>query len=678
MKFIRGQPIYKRLFLDNGIPFTVGALLGCAFLISLLFLIIFSPTASAVQTVPYKVNFQGALSSSSGTPLTDGQYNMTFRLYDASTGGSAVWIEVREAVNRVTVTNGRFSVQLGDVSALSPSLFTTQPLYFEIELPAPATATCDTASCASYTEGPMTPRQSLGSSPYAMNADLLDGYEASDFIIGSTNNTFTGSNQFKNATDSTSALGVRAADNTSLLNVDTTNAVVTVGTTLRYTDGENFGLTFAGPADYQASGELNTSRHLTGATAGTVSSMSVYMHDLDDAPFNKYKMGIYSGDSAAPLTLIASSNEGTLVAGWNTIEITAMLNPNSYYWLGYITNGRVDTNNPGIIDGGQSYQPDFSDYENGFPSTPPVQGSGAYYDETLSIYTTYSVGSTLNPAFTVDSQNKIVQIGSSTASASVVVFVLDNKSSASDPTGVNGAMYYNASLNKFRCYEASVWRNCLEGAALSSSLTYNEFLTVSDGDAGALFTNAGAGSGVTAVAGVANHPGIISANTGTTTTGVAGWSLGVGNALVLGGGTKWSYESIVRMPILSANPQVYTIQSGYVNTTTATPADGCFLQYSNSINGGDFEAVCRSSGTSSECDTLLAPMAGQWYKLKTVVNATRTSADFYIDGVLECTITSNITSAAVSPMVLIRKTSNTTARTLEIDYVSNTGDQIVR
>jgi hypothetical protein len=66
--------------------------------------------------------------------------------------------------------------------------------------------------------------------------------------------------------------------------------------------------------------------------------------------------------------------------------------------------------------------------------------------------------------FTGDSLNNLIQIGSSVSHASnPVVLVLDNYNNASDPTGAqatNGAMYYNASTNKFRCFQSGAWSNC--------------------------------------------------------------------------------------------------------------------------------------------------------------------------------------------------------------------------
>lgn len=52
-----------------------------------------------------------------------------------------------------------------------------------------------------------------------------------------------------------------------------------------------------------------------------------------------------------------------------------------------------------------------------------------------------------------------VQIGDGgAASATPDLLVLDT--GTVDPTGVNGATYYNTTSNKFRCYENSAWKNC--------------------------------------------------------------------------------------------------------------------------------------------------------------------------------------------------------------------------
>ena len=195
-----------------------------------------APSASAAQTIPYKMNFQGRLTDTTGQPVANGSYNMKFRIFDASSGGSEQWSETRETTNRITVTNGLFSTQLGDVTPLPVGIFTTQNLYFEIELPTPATATCSTASCASFTEGAMTPRSKLGSSPYAFNADTIDGIDGANLAQQGAANTFTAANIFNNtvtigSSNSTTKFVVQDNGATALLTADTSNTVVKVGTT---------------------------------------------------------------------------------------------------------------------------------------------------------------------------------------------------------------------------------------------------------------------------------------------------------------------------------------------------------------------------------------------------------------------------------------------------------------
>ncbi len=59
-----------------------------------------------------------------------------------------------------------------------------------------------------------------------------------------------------------------------------------------------------------------------------------------------------------------------------------------------------------------------------------------------------------------DQQTGNIQIGIG-GSSSPSLLVLDNKNdNSSDPSGVNGAMYYNSSLDTFRCFKSGGWQNC--------------------------------------------------------------------------------------------------------------------------------------------------------------------------------------------------------------------------
>jgi len=65
--------------------------------------------------VPATLNYQGVLTDASGLAVADGDYSMTFRIYDVAFEGSALWTETRT----VTVTKGIFNVILGEVVTLS-------------------------------------------------------------------------------------------------------------------------------------------------------------------------------------------------------------------------------------------------------------------------------------------------------------------------------------------------------------------------------------------------------------------------------------------------------------------------------------------------------------------------------------------------------------------------------
>lgn len=204
-------------------------LMAIATLFSVAFVFMGSSSASALTTVPTLMNFQGRLTDSSGNIKPNGTYNMKLRLFTVSSAGTSVWSEDRlvSATQGVTVTNGLFTVQLGSISPLSASLFASGPLYLEVELPTPATAT---SSSPTWTEGPMTPRNQLATSAYAYNAETLDGLDSSAFGQLSASNTFTGTQSFTGATFSISGAANSAKFNVgSIFNVDTSASTVSIG-----------------------------------------------------------------------------------------------------------------------------------------------------------------------------------------------------------------------------------------------------------------------------------------------------------------------------------------------------------------------------------------------------------------------------------------------------------------
>ncbi len=65
------------------------------------------------------------------------------------------------------------------------------------------------------------------------------------------------------------------------------------------------------------------------------------------------------------------------------------------------------------------------------------------------------------PLFVVDTSNSRAYVGNPSSDTTGALLVLDTKSDSGDPTGVNGGMYYSTNTNTFRCYENSVWYDCI-------------------------------------------------------------------------------------------------------------------------------------------------------------------------------------------------------------------------
>ena len=107
----------------------------------------------AVAAAPPTINYQGSLANAGGTPV-NGSVVMTFRLYNAASGGAMLWQETQLSVG---VTNGNFSAALG--SATPIALPFDVPYWLTVQINA---------------DGEMSPRQPLASSPYAFRASMLD------------------------------------------------------------------------------------------------------------------------------------------------------------------------------------------------------------------------------------------------------------------------------------------------------------------------------------------------------------------------------------------------------------------------------------------------------------------------------------------------------------------------
>jgi subtilisin-like proprotein convertase family protein len=110
----------------------------------------------AFAAAPTTLAIHGGLFSVGGGPVADGTYSVTFGLYAAASGGSAVFAE--GPVN-VTVKNGLYNFTLGAKTAINPAVFAnlTTP-FVGVKVGA----------------DPEFPRQSLSSVPFAMRGVVTE------------------------------------------------------------------------------------------------------------------------------------------------------------------------------------------------------------------------------------------------------------------------------------------------------------------------------------------------------------------------------------------------------------------------------------------------------------------------------------------------------------------------
>lgn len=97
----------------------------CQWVVVLGVLLLFSQAAFAV---PLLINYQGVLTDSLGTPVTNPTQAMTFKIYDSQVEGVLVWAESRT----VDVQNGQYNLKLGEVTTLHPSIFDGGNLWLQV------------------------------------------------------------------------------------------------------------------------------------------------------------------------------------------------------------------------------------------------------------------------------------------------------------------------------------------------------------------------------------------------------------------------------------------------------------------------------------------------------------------------------------------------------------------
>lgn len=137
-------------------------------------------------------------------------------------------------------------------------------------------------------------------------------------------------------------------------------------------------------------------------------------------------------------------------------------------------------------------------------------------------------------------------------------------------------------------------------------------------------SGAGAASGAD-TATYASHVGVTKLDAGTTTTGRGGIALRAAQLFEPGGG-QVVLDAVVQIPTLSTVTEEFIFRIGARDSTI--PNDSIEFVYDR-LTSTNWLLRTRRNGTSTDVDTGIAVTAGQWVRLRAIVNAGATSVQAY-------------------------------------------------
>ncbi|MBN2542758.1 right-handed parallel beta-helix repeat-containing protein [bacterium] len=142
--------------------------------------------SSLFAQIPGSMEYQGKLTDADGVGITD-TLPMTFRIYNAATGGAALWTESYTSPNLVPVIKGLFDVELGSINPLN--LPFDGPYWLQIIVDGDSLA----------------PRVELTTSPYAFRARVADSIAGGG---GSADNDWTRTGNIVSTFNNTDSVGI--------------------------------------------------------------------------------------------------------------------------------------------------------------------------------------------------------------------------------------------------------------------------------------------------------------------------------------------------------------------------------------------------------------------------------------------------------------------------------------
>lgn len=288
---------------------------------------------------------------------------------------------------------------------------------------------------------------------------------------------------------------------------------------------------------------------------------------------------------------------------------------------------------------------------------------------------------------TVDTNNDVVHIGSSTANTNGIVLALNNYSGSTQPTEVDGGMYYSNTNSMFMCGVSGYWTPCGMTSVSHGYNLYDEFMS---GNSGSLATGAvgigqlnwensliGSPSTLTysynqttgnAPPASVNRPGVLDIEDGGSGNDAgATMSLGIGSMLL---GTS----NVIMRTAVNVTGADLSVLVGLDNETTSTSAPTTGVYWTESGDGTWQYCYVNSGGSATCANSSVTATAGSWAILKIDMVST-SEIDFYINGIKYAVtgIAYNTTNPVAPAYTLYKVTGQNKTDDLYVDYFQLTG-----
>ncbi len=400
----------------------------------------------ASAAINRQISFQGKLTNTDGTNVTDGSYSIRFRIYtdptaDAANTCAANSCKWEETQATVAVAGGLFQVNLGGGTSLPGSVdFNTSALYLGIKV---------------GSDNEMTPRIQLTAAPYAMNADLIDGIDGASLVQLSPGSQQTGNINVSGTITSGAVNGLtltQAADGFTVAGGSTSRTLTVQGANI--TIGSTIQPTNTGALAIQSNGANALNLDTGGASSINigVNGTSVNGITIGNATSNP-NIGFNGSGTFDTTTGATTLNGNTTITGTKTLTVTGGL---TTLGAGLTFSGTAARTISGPATGGLTVN------VTGGPLTVSTTTSGALAINSAGILTLQGV-----TGVGITSTSGNITLG--TVDGTGTVLVLDTKNNTGDPTEVDGGMYYNSANNRFRCGQNGTWLNCIGGTMTTNT-----------------------------------------------------------------------------------------------------------------------------------------------------------------------------------------------------------------